>query len=302
MTAQIIDGKKIAKSIRADIAARAADMLRDKGVQPGLSVVLVGDNPASQIYVANKQKYAQKVGFKSDVYRLPATATQADVLQLVKRLNADASVHGILVQLPLPPQIDMATVLLTIDPAKDVDGLHPHNVGLLSVGAPGLVPCTPLGCLRLIKSVRGDKLAGLNAVVIGRSNLVGKPMAQMLMNEHCQVTTIHRQTQNPADVARGADILVVAAGQMGLVRADWVKPGATVIDVGINTKPDGSLTGDVDFDAAQKIAAHITPVPGGVGPMTIACLLDNTLKAAEMQIAAQPKNGPARIKSPKNGI
>jgi methylenetetrahydrofolate dehydrogenase (NADP+)/methenyltetrahydrofolate cyclohydrolase len=255
-------------------------------VVPGLAVVLVGENPASQVYVRNKGRQTVEAGMRSFDHALPARASEAEVLALVGRLNADPEVDGILVQLPLPPQIDAQKVIEAIDPAKDVDGFHPVNAGHLMTGAPGLVPCTPLGCLMLIRSVRGD-IAGLEAVVVGRSNIVGKPVAQLLLAQSCTVTIAHSKTRDVPAVCRRADILVAAVGRPEMIRGDWIKPGATVIDVGINRVPNPAagqgktqLVGDVAFDEAKVVAGAITPVPGGVGPMTIACLLRNTVLAA----------------------
>lgn len=278
MTAQVIDGKAVAKDLREKVRVEAA-ALAEQGVVAGLAVVLVGDDPASAIYVRNKEKAAEKAGIRGSTYRLPQNAAQDEVLALVARLNADKSVHGILVQLPLPKQIDETAVVLAIDPAKDVDGLHPENVGRLVAQMPGLAPCTPSGCIVLLKNA-GVALAGRHAVVIGRSALVGKPVAQLLLHENCTVTICHSRTQDTAAVARQGDILIAAAGKAGLVKADWVKPGAAVIDVGINRLEDGSIAGDVDYAGVAAVAGWITPVPGGVGPMTIACLLANTVIAA----------------------
>jgi len=277
--AQIIDGKALAKKLRESIARHVEVLIEDHKVMPGLAVVLVGDDPASQVYVNSKKKMAEQVGIRSFSHELPKNTSQDEILKLIKKLNQDKKVHGILVQLPLPKQIDTDTVLRAIDPAKDVDGLHVENIGRLVSGLPGPVPCTPFGCLLLIKSVEKN-LTGLNAVVVGRSNLVGKPMAQLLLREHCTVTMCHSRTPQLAHITRQADILVVAAGKPGIVKADWVKPGAVVIDVGITSREDGTLAGDVDFEDVSKVAGYITPVPGGVGPMTIACLLGNTLIAA----------------------
>ena len=274
MTATIIDGKAIA----ADMRERTARAVAARNLSPGLAVVLVGDDPASQIYVRNKGVAARKAGLRSLEHRLPADTPEAAVVALVRRLNADDSVDGILVQMPLPPQIDAHRVINEIDPAKDVDGLTETNAGRLVLGKPGLEPCTPRGSMVLISSV-APKIAGLNAVVVGRSILVGKPLALMLLAENCTVTVAHSRTADLAAVCRSADILCVAAGKAQLVRGDWVKPGAIVIDVGINRLGDG-LVGDVEFPAASARARAITPVPGGVGPMTIACLLRNTLIAA----------------------
>ena len=259
------------------------------GLTPGLAVVIVGEDPASQIYVRNKGEQTLAAGMRSDTHKLPDTTTEAELLALVEDLNADPGIHGILVQMPLPAQIDSAAVLAAIDPDKDVDGFHVINVGRLSAGLPGLVPCTPLGCLMMLKDLLGD-LSGLRAVVVGRSNIVGKPMAQLLLAESCTVTIAHSRTRDLPAVCREADILVAAVGRAEMVKGDWIKPGATVIDVGINRLPSRDpekaaegktrVVGDVSFDEAVKVAGAITPVPGGVGPMTIACLLMNTYTAA----------------------
>ncbi len=277
--AEIIDGKSLAKQLRESIAHHVSVLVEDHKIMPGLAVVLVGDDPASQVYVASKKKMAEQAGMRSFVHILPKTASQDEVLKLVKSLNAQKKVNGILVQLPLPKQIDADTVLKEIDPAKDIDGLTITNMGRLMAGLPGLVPCTPLGCIMLIKEVEKN-LTGLHAVVIGRSSLVGKPVAQLLLRENCTVTMCHSRTQNLPHIVREADIVVAAVGKSAFVKGDWVKPGAIVIDVGINRGEDGKLSGDVDFEAASKVAGYITPVPGGVGPMTVACLLGNTLIAA----------------------
>ena len=277
--AEIIDGKAIAKNLRQSIKRHVEVLISDHKIMPGLAVVLVGDDPASAIYVNNKEKAAKEAGMRSFVHRLPKNTSQDEVLKLIQQLNDDKKVNGILVQMPLPKQIDSATVLKTIDPSKDVDGLHIENMGRLMADMPGLVPCTPMGCVILIKSIEKN-LSGLHAVVIGRSHLVGKPVAQLLLRENCTVTTCHSRTPNIAHIAREADILVVAVGKPNLVKKDWVKPGAIVIDVGINRMDDGKITGDVDFAEVSKVAGHITPVPGGAGPMTIACLLGNTVAAA----------------------
>lgn len=279
----IIDGKRFAIKLRADIARRINELGEAHGITPGLAVILVGEDPASQIYVRNKARQAQEVGMASFEHRLPADTSQPILLALIERLNRDPAVHGILVQLPLPPQIDPAAVIGAIAIAKDVDGFHPMNVGLLSSGGEGMVPCTPLGCLMLLKQQLGD-LTGLKALILGRSNIVGKPMATLLLRENCTVTIAHSQTRQVADECRRADILVAAVGRPHLVKGDWIKPGATVIDVGMNRTATGDgktrLVGDVDFAEAVAVAGAITPVPGGVGPMTIACLLLNTLTAA----------------------
>jgi len=273
----IIDGKAVARNLRAAIKHHVDVLIEDHKIMPGLAVVLVGDDPASHIYVNNKEAAAKRVGMRSFVHRLPKNTSQDTLIALLQKLNKDKKVHGILVQLPLPKQIDTHTVLRQIDPAKDVDGLHLENAGRLASGMAGLVPCTPLGCLTLIKNVEPN-LTGLHAVVIGRSNLVGKPMAQLLLKENCTVTIAHSRTPQLPHVARQADILVVAVGKPRLVKADWVKPGAIVIDVGINREAE-RIVGDVDFLDVLPVAGYITPVPGGVGPMTIACLLGNTLAA-----------------------
>ena len=285
MSATIIDGKAYAAGLRSRIAG-AVRALAGQGVTPGLAVVIVGEDPASQLYVKNKARQTVEIGMRSFEHTLPASTGEAELLDLVARLNADPAVDGILVQLPLPKQIDAQKVIEAIDPAKDVDGFHPINAGRLMTGVPGLVSCTPLGCLLLAQSVRRD-LAGLNAVVVGRSNIVGKPMAQLLIAQSCTVTVAHSRTKDLADVCRSADLLVAAVGRPEMVRGDWVKPGAIVIDVGINRVPNPAagegktkVVGDVAYAEAAKVASAITPVPGGVGPMTIACLLRNTLEAA----------------------
>jgi methylenetetrahydrofolate dehydrogenase (NADP+) / methenyltetrahydrofolate cyclohydrolase len=285
MSASIIDGKAYAAGLRTRIAEAVGDLAR-QGATPGLAVVIVGEDPASQLYVKNKARQTVEVGMRSFEHVLPASIGEAELLGLVAQLNADPAVDGILVQLPLPKQIDAQKVIEAIDPAKDVDGFHPINAGKLMTGVPGLVSCTPLGCLLLIQSVRRD-LAGLNAVVLGRSNIVGKPMAQLLIGQSCTVTVAHSKTRDLPEVCRAADILVAAVGQPEMVRGDWIKPGAIVVDVGINRVPNPAagegktrVVGDVAFTEAAEIASAITPVPGGVGPMTIACLLRNTLEAA----------------------
>ena len=284
-TARIIDGKAFAEGLRGRVGREAAALKKRHGLVPGLAVVLVGEDPASQVYVRNKSRAVQEAGMASFDHRLPASTGQAELLDLVKQLNRDDRVHGILVQLPLPKQIDEAAVLAAIDPDKDVDGFHVINVGRLATGADGLVPCTPAGCLMLLKDQKPD-LAGLNAIVVGRSNIVGKPMAALLLRENCTVTVAHSRTRDLPAVCRRADILVAAVGRPEMVRGDWIKPGAAVIDVGINRVPkEGEpgkhrLVGDVCFAEAVKVAGAITPVPGGVGPMTIACLLMNALTAA----------------------
>ena len=286
--AHVIDGKAFAETLRGRVAVRAASFEETAGRKAGLAVVLVGDDPASQVYVRSKGKQTAACGMESFQFLLPAETTQAEVLQLVHRLNADPAVDGILVQLPLPSHLDEQQVVEAIDPAKDVDGLTPVSTGRLALGLPGLVPCTPLGCLMLLKDRLGA-LSGLDAVVIGRSILVGKPMAQLLIKESCTVTVAHSRTRNLPEVVRRADIVIAAVGRAEMVKADWIKPGACVIDVGINRVPapdsvgsDGKtrLVGDVDFAGVSAVAGAITPVPGGVGPMTIAVLLRNTLVAA----------------------
>ena len=278
MTAALIDGKAFAARLRERIAAAVPDFVEKTGRKPGLAVVLVGEDPASQVYVRSKGKATLAAGLESFEHRLPDTTEEPELIALVERLNADDRVDGILVQLPLPPQIDEKMVIAAIDPAKDVDGFHPVNAGRLATGLPGFVPCTPLGCVMLLKDRLGD-LSGLDAVVIGRSNIVGKPMAQLLIQESCTVTVAHSRTKDLSSVVRRADIVVAAVGRPEMIRGEWIKPGATVIDVGINRTATG-LVGDVDFAGAASVAAAITPVPGGVGPMTIAVLLRNTLLSA----------------------
>ncbi|MGB6969712.1 MAG: bifunctional methylenetetrahydrofolate dehydrogenase/methenyltetrahydrofolate cyclohydrolase FolD [Methyloceanibacter sp.] len=286
MTARMIDGKAVAAELSQFIADAARRVITEHGVEPGLAVVLVGDNPASEIYVRSKTAKIAATNMRSSFHKLPATAPEAELLELVGRLNHDPTVHGILVQLPLPPQIDSRMVIEAIAPAKDVDGFHPLTAGLLSTGLPGIVPCTPLACIMLAKKVHGS-LAGLEAVVIGRSNIVGKPLAQLLLIENATVTIAHSKTRELPAVCRRGDIVFAAVGQPQMVRRDWIKPGATVIDVGINRVPaeDGKtkIVGDVAFAEVADVAGAITPVPGGVGPMTIACLMLNTLKAACVQ-------------------
>ncbi|SHF03202.1 bifunctional methylenetetrahydrofolate dehydrogenase/methenyltetrahydrofolate cyclohydrolase FolD [Acidocella aminolytica] len=279
--AEIINGKAFSANLRAQIAAEVAGL----PYQPGLAVVLVGDDPASKVYVANKAKQTVEVGMASFEHKLPAETTQEDLLALVRRLNADPKVHGILVQLPLPKHLNADEVIAAISPDKDVDGLTVVNAGRLAAGLPGLVPCTPLGCILLLEDRLPD-MTGLNAVVVGRSNLVGKPIAQLLLQKNCTVTMAHSRTKDLPALCRTADILVAAVGQPEMVKGDWIKPGATVIDVGINRVPGAvegktKLVGDVAYQEAAAVAGLITPVPGGVGPMTIACLLRNTLTAAK---------------------
>ena len=280
MTAHIIDGKAFAAKVRRAVAGHVT-ALKSKGITPGLAVVLVGEDPASQVYVRNKGQQTVEVGMASFEHRLEASTSEADLLALIGSLNADPAVHGILVQLPLPKHLNADLVINSIDPAKDVDGFHISNVGLLGTGQKSMVPCTPLGCLMMLRDYHGS-LAGMNAVVVGRSNIVGKPMAQLLLNDSCTVTIAHSRTKDLPAMCRSADILVAAVGRPEMIKGKWVKPGATVIDVGINRiERDGKtkLVGDVDFDSAVTVAGAITPVPGGVGPMTIACLLANTVTA-----------------------
>jgi len=283
MTAKIIDGKAIAADLRGKVADAVHRLHRDRGIIPGLAVVLVGNNPASASYVGSKVRMTASSGMRSFDHRLPETTSEAELLTLLSRLNTDPTVHGILVQLPLPRQIDVQKVIATIDPGKDVDGFHPLNAGRLSAGFPALVPCTPLGCVYLAKTVL-PSLEGLEAVVIGRSNIVGKPLAQLLLAENATVTLAHSRTRDLPAVARRADVLIAAVGQPEMVQRDWIKPGAVVIDVGINrvTGAGGKpgIVGDVAFAEVAEVAGAITPVPGGVGPMTIACLLANGVRAA----------------------
>jgi len=278
--AELIDGKALAKEVRAEVKTRAEAFAAKHGRAPGLHVVLVGDDPASRVYVRNKERAASKAGIAGEVHRLPAETSEADLLALLAKLNAAPGIDGILVQLPLPDHLDDQTIVDAIDPGKDVDGLHPFNAGLLVVGRKGLRPCTPSGCMRMLEHV-GCEPKGKRALVLGRSTLVGKPIALMLLEKHATVTIAHSRTEDLADRVREADIVVAAVGRPNLVKGDWIKEGAVVIDVGINRLDDGSLAGDVDFEGASKRASHITPVPGGVGPMTIAMLLSNTVDAAE---------------------
>jgi len=285
MTADIIDGKAFAVGLREMVAQQTSQLKARHGLVPGLTVVIVGEDPASQIYVRNKGKVAAEMGFLSDTIRLPSDTGQEHLLEVIAGLNGDPAVHGILVQLPLPSQIDEGAIILAIDPNKDVDGLHPINAGRLASGQNAMVPCTPLGCSMLLADRFGPGgMVGLRAVMVGRSNLVGKPMAQLLLAEHCTVTIAHSRTRDLPDICRQADILVAAVGRPEMLGADCIKPGAVVIDVGMNRLDAGDgktrLAGDVDFAAAKEIAAAITPVPGGVGPMTIACLMVNTITAA----------------------
>jgi methylenetetrahydrofolate dehydrogenase (NADP+) / methenyltetrahydrofolate cyclohydrolase len=283
MTAQLIDGRIIAAELRARVADEVSRVRRDHGITPGLAVVLVGSDPASQVYVRSKHKQTQAAGMASFEHMLPADVAQSDLLALIAQLNRDPSVHGILVQLPLPKSLDTETIINAIDPAKDVDGLHPNNAGRLAGGLAALSPCTPLGCIILTKSVHAS-LEGMNAIVIGRSNLVGRPLVQLLLNENATVTIAHSRSRDLAQLCARADLVYAAVGKPEMVRGDWIRPGATVIDVGINRLPDldgkTRLVGDVAFDEVSQVAGAITPVPGGVGQMTVACLLVNTLRAA----------------------
>jgi methylenetetrahydrofolate dehydrogenase (NADP+)/methenyltetrahydrofolate cyclohydrolase len=280
MTAQLIDGKTIAARLRQQIAQRVTER-RQQGLRvPGLAVILVGSDPASQVYVAHKRKDCEEVGFLSEAHDLPASTSQSDLLALIDRLNEDPAIDGILVQLPLPEHLDASLLLERIHPDKDVDGFHPYNVGRLAQRIPLLRPCTPKGIMTLLEST-GANLYGMNAVVVGASNIVGRPMALELLLAGCTVTVTHRFTKDLAGHVGNADLVVVAAGKPGLVKGEWIKPGAIVIDGGINRQEDGKLVGDVEYDIAQQRASWITPVPGGVGPMTRACLLENTLYAAE---------------------
>ena len=297
-SAHLIDGKAFSAALVDRVAAAAAKLETEHGVKPGLAVVIVGEDPASQLYVRNKGETTVKAGMRSDTHRLPDTTTQDELLALIATLNADAGIHGILVQLPLPKAIDSAAVLDAISPDKDVDGFHVVNAGRLAVGLPGMVPCTPLGSLMMLKDQLGD-LTGLNAVIVGRSNIVGKPMAQLLLAESCTVTIAHSKTRDLPALCRTADILVAAVGRPEMIKGDWIKPGATVIDVGINRVPSADpvkaaegktrVVGDVAFKEAVAVAGRITPVPGGVGPMTIACLLANTYSAACRANKIQPE-------------
>ncbi|MFI4953302.1 MAG: bifunctional methylenetetrahydrofolate dehydrogenase/methenyltetrahydrofolate cyclohydrolase FolD [Burkholderiales bacterium] len=282
MSARILDGKALAARLNAELGERVVARAAAGGSRPGLAVVLVGENAASRIYVRNKRQFTEAVGMLSFSHDLPAATSEAELLALVDRLNADPTVHGILVQLPLPKHIDPERVTERIDPRKDVDGFHPYNIGRLVLKRPILRPCTPYGCMRLLAET-GEDLAGKHAVVIGQSNIVGRPMALELLMARCTVTVCHSATRDLPGIVRQADVLVAAVGKPYFVGGDWIKPGAIVIDVGMNRNADGKLCGDVDFAAATERAAWITPVPGGVGPMTIAMLLANTLKAAELQ-------------------
>jgi methylenetetrahydrofolate dehydrogenase (NADP+)/methenyltetrahydrofolate cyclohydrolase len=285
VTARIIDGKARADRLVAEVGSAVAARVAAGGGQPGLAVVLVGDNPASQVYVRNKRRTTEALGMRSFAHDLPASTSQQELLALVDRLNADPAVNGILVQLPLPKHIDEEAVTERIAPLKDVDGFHPYNIGRLVLKRPTLRPCTPYGCMTLLRDT-GEDLVGKHAIVIGQSNIVGRPMALELLMVRCTVTVCHSATRDLPGIVRQGDIVVAGVGKAGFVRGDWIKPGAIVIDVGINRTAEGKLTGDVDFAAAKEVAGWITPVPGGVGPMTIATLLANTLRAAELQDAA----------------
>ncbi|WDR05562.1 bifunctional methylenetetrahydrofolate dehydrogenase/methenyltetrahydrofolate cyclohydrolase [Devosia rhodophyticola] len=294
MPAKIINGKTYADGLRARIAGHVERLKHEHGVTPGLAVVIVGHDPGSEIYVSQKAKQTVELGMHSEKYELPENTSEAEVLTLVQKLNADPAIHGILVQSPLPKQIDPMKVIATISPDKDVDCFTPSSVGKLQIGLPGPVSCTPLGCLMLLRDTLGQ-LEGLNAVIVGRSNLVGRPLAQLLLRDNCTVTMAHSKTRNLASVVRGADIVVAAVGRPQMIKGDWIKPGATVIDVGINRIPapergEGRtrLLGDVDFKSASEVAGAITPVPGGVGPMTIVCLLANTVTTASLINGIEP--------------
>ncbi len=290
MAAQIIDGKVLALSIRERISREVADLHARSGVRPGLAAILVGEDPASQVYVKNKQKACDAAGIYVDAHRLPATTTQAELLALIDKVNTDPKIHGILVQLPLPPHIDSKVILDAVSPQKDADGFHPYNMGQLVVGQAAFVPCTPKGVLHMIDST-GVQLEGKRAVVVGRSNIVGKPVALLLMHRNATVTVCHSKTRDLPSVCREADVLVVAIGKAKFLTSDMVREGALVVDVGVNRLPDGSLTGDVDFGPVSERAAWISPVPGGVGPMTVAMLMENTLASAK-RVAG--KDGPGR--------
>lgn len=296
MAATILDGKALAERVRRDLTAEVSEFRSATGVVPGLSVVLVGEDPASKVYVRNKQKAASAAGMRDDLIQMSAETSQDELLATIDRLNADPAVHGILVQLPLPKHIDSRLVIERIDPSKDVDGFHPMNFGLLAQGHPRFVPCTPLGIVELLKEA-GIETKGARVVVLGRSNVVGKPVALLLLQKgsgaDATVTICHTGTREPAAIAREADVLIAAMGQPELVNADWIKPGAIVIDVGIHRKDDGKLCGDVDFTSASQVASRITPVPGGVGPMTVAMLLSNTLLAARLAAGEGQPEGKA---------
>ena len=285
MSATIIDGKSIAADLRASVKAQTQDLRETHGIVPGLAVVLIGDDPASQSYVGSKSRAVTEVGMRPFDHHLPADVSEAALLSLVQKLNADPAVHGVLVQMPLPPHIDAKLVVAAINPAKDVDGFHPLNAGRLVSGLPALAPCTPIACIKLIKTVR-PSLAGCEALMVGRSHIVGNPLAQLMLKENATVTIAHSRSRDMPALSRRAEILCVAIGHAELIRGDWIRPGATVIDIGINRVSAGGksrIVGDVDFAQAREVAGAITPVPGGVGPMTIACLLFNTLRAACMQ-------------------
>ncbi|HXG08727.1 MAG TPA: bifunctional methylenetetrahydrofolate dehydrogenase/methenyltetrahydrofolate cyclohydrolase FolD [Gemmataceae bacterium] len=286
MPARLLDGKQLAQTMQAEIQAEAARLAQTTGIRPGLAAVLVGDNPASEIYVRNKRKACEKAGLESWLHHLPKDTTQAQLLDLIARLNADPAVHGILVQLPLPPQIDEAAVIQAVAPIKDVDGFGPENLGLLAAGHPRYLPCTPHGVQQLLLR-NGIGIEGAHVVIVGRSNIVGKPLALILMQKapgaNATVTVCHSKSRNLGDLTRRADVVVVAIGQARFLKADMIRPGAVVVDVGVNRLPDGKLVGDVDFEPVREVAAAITPVPGGVGPMTITMLLYNTLQAARLQ-------------------
>jgi len=284
MSAQLLDGKSIAASLREQIRQKVTELLASGGAQPGLAVVLVGENPASEVYVRNKQRACGEVGFHSELHRLPAETMQEELLDLIDRLNANPAIDGILVQLPLPKHIDEESVIERILPTKDVDGFHPYNVGRLALRMPVLRPCTPKGVMTMLAHT-GIPLEGLDAIIVGQSNIVGRPMALELLAARCTITVCHSRTKHLAEKIRASDVIVAAVGRPRFVQGDWVKPGALVIDVGINRLDDGKLVGDVDFDGAREAAAWITPVPGGVGPMTIASLLENTLQAAQLHAA-----------------
>ncbi len=298
MTAAVIDGKEAAARLKEGIAKAVGELKSKHGIVPGLATILVGEDPPSQVYVASKQKMAHALGMHSVQHNLPASTSEADLLALVRRLNDDPAIHGILVQMPVPKQIDTFKVITTTSVAKDVDGLHPESAGRLLNGGEALVSCTPLGCLMLLKEAVGD-LTGKNAVVVGRSNLVGKPVANLLLNENCTVTIAHSKTKDLPAVCRSADILVAAVGRREMIRGDWIKPGAVVIDVGITRVPNpggkDKLVGDVAYDEAVKVAGAVTPVPGGVGPMTIVCLMLNTLKACCQQHGISDVPVPTRL-------
>lgn len=284
MPAQWIDGKSIAQKIRAGIAADVIALKKDKGIVPGLAVVLVGNNEASKVYVRNKEAACRQAGFHAEQHDLPESTTEVELLRLIRKLNRDSKIHGILVQLPLPKQINEQGILEEIDPKKDADGFHPLNMGTLLMGKPTVVPCTPLGIIRMLESIKVP-LEGKDALVVGRSNIVGKPAAILLMQRHATVTIAHSRTRNLSEKVGNADIVIAAIGKPQFIKGSWIKKGAVVIDVGMNRSADGKLTGDVEFEEAAERAAYITPVPGGVGPMTIAMLLWNTLQAAKGTVA-----------------